>query len=242
MHHTGQVHFIPKESDEDGDTKFRRHVLLANCHEHGEVASLAYASSQSTEAGYGAANVLVNPTATKYRGTGFSRPTYVYPSRIVSVDPRDLEEMRGRVIDEMPAIRTALGQAIGLGTGTSSARGVAAGSWRGKFIELQPGLATEVGASLAVIVTDPEYSKQQRYQTIVPILSAAEYEPKDHDVAIADTSFLEAVDPALHDAFLWTEAIFSVFQIRDIGGSVPQCLDDASMADLDAALELYFEL
>lgn len=49
-------------------------------------------------------------------------------------------------------------------------------------------------------------------------------------------------DPALHGVFLWTDAISSVFQIRDIEGCSPQCLDDASMADLDTALELYFEL
>ena len=242
MNYSGQVHFIPKDADEDGDSKFRRHLLLANCDDDAEVASLAYCSSQPTEAGHGAANVLVNPTRTTYRGTGFDVPTYVYPSRIVIVDPGDLEDPRGRVMDEMWKIREELSKALGLGTGTSSGPGSAAGSWRGRYVRLAAPLAQDLRATYAVIVTDPEYSKAERYQTVVPILSAEEYDPQDRDVIFADTKFLEAVDPGMKDAFLWTEATCAVFHARDIESWSSQTIDDATLADLELALRFYFEL
>jgi hypothetical protein len=242
MRYPGEVYFLPRGAAEGGDTKPRRHVLLANCEDGADLAGFAYASTQLTEAAWGAPNALVNPAATKYRRTGFSRPTYVYPSRIVSVDPECLEEPEGKVIDELPLIRTALSEALGLGTGTSNGRGPAAGSWRGRIVRLKPTIAEEVGGMLAVIVSDPEYSKAERYQNVVPILSFDEYEALDSDVEIADTSLLEKVDKSLHRAFLWTRAVFAVFQPTEVEVSSLVTIDEATIAELDESLRLHFEL
>ena len=80
----GEVFFLPPDDRADGDAVSRRHVLLANCQDGAEMATVAYASRQPTEAKFGAANVLVNPTATGYHRSGFEFPTYVYPSRMVT--------------------------------------------------------------------------------------------------------------------------------------------------------------
>jgi hypothetical protein len=53
--------FVPPGLDEDGNTKFRRHVLLADCDDGAEVATFPYASSQPTEAGHGAATAGTKP-------------------------------------------------------------------------------------------------------------------------------------------------------------------------------------
>jgi hypothetical protein len=58
MHYPGQVHFIPRDADEDEDRKVRRHALL----------------TKGDNAATSAANVLVNPTATTHRRTEFDRP------------------------------------------------------------------------------------------------------------------------------------------------------------------------
>jgi hypothetical protein len=43
-------------------------------------------------------------------------------------------------------------------------------------------------------------------------------------------------------SFLWTEAVFSVFHARQIEAFYLHTIDDATLADLEAALTLYFEL
>ena len=83
---------------------------------------------------------------------------------------------------------------------------------------------------MAVIVTEPDYSKSQRYQTVVPILSAAEFEEHKRDVRVADTSVLQAVDRKYRESFLWTEAIFSIFHHRDIESASTATLDEATMS------------
>ena len=123
MFYPGEVHFIPPDADEDGDQKFRRHLLLANCDDAADFATFAYASSQPTDAGHGAAYVLVDPFRTRYHRTGLQGATDAYPSRLVSVDPSDLTEMHGRVMDEMPKIREEVEKALGLGDGNVNGPG-----------------------------------------------------------------------------------------------------------------------
>lgn len=228
----------------EGDSKHRPHVLLRDCHADALMASFAFASTQMTEARYGAQNVLINPAATTYSGSGFSQPTYVYPSRIVAVNPEDLGEPVGRVIDEMPAIRSALRRAIGLGTGTSMSDGAASGSHRGHFLVLSDELSAELEASLAVILTEPTYSNQERFQIVVPVLSEQEYEIGDLDVPIqAGTSqWLMQVDKKYEKSFFWTEAVFSLFHHREVRQYSKLAVDEGTLRELERSLEIYFQI
>jgi hypothetical protein len=56
----GQVWFLPPELEEGGDAKRRRHVLLTTCDED-EAGAFSFASTQTTEAKFGAAFLLVDP-------------------------------------------------------------------------------------------------------------------------------------------------------------------------------------
>ena len=208
------------------------------------MATVAFASRQPTEAKFGAANVLVNPTATGYRRSGFEFPTYVYPSRIVSANPDDLADAEGRVIDEMPLIRQALIKALGIGTGTSTSGGAASRSWRGRLVRIDPALAEELGTYLGVIVSDPGYSMEQRFQNVVPIVSGVTYAADGFDISIQDTttSWLRKLEPSLGNAFLYTEAVFAVFQPTEIVAYTNACLDDGTLRELEGALAVYFEL
>ncbi|MDX2206752.1 MAG: hypothetical protein SFU57_03845 [Gemmatimonadales bacterium] len=244
MAHSGQVFIIPPSPTEEGDQKFRPHVLLRDCDADTAMASFAFASTQMTEARYGAQNVLVNPAATAYAGSGFSQPTYVYPSRLVAVNPDDLDTPVGRVIDEMPLIRTALRKALGLGTGTAVSGGQASGSHRGHFVVLSNELSTELGASLAVIMTEPIYSIQERFQIVIPVLSGAEYEYGELDVPILEgtAQWLAQVDKKYENAFFWTEAVFSLFHHREIRQYSKLPLDEGTLRDLERALEIFFQI
>jgi hypothetical protein len=123
----GEVYYLPPEAAADGDPKHRPHVLLSTCNDSAETATLAYCSTQATDAAFGAAHVLVNPAASKYRLTGLREATYVYPSRLTICDVEDLGDLAGRIIDEVPDIRLKLVQALGIGTGSCIGAGAAAG-------------------------------------------------------------------------------------------------------------------
>jgi hypothetical protein len=245
MQHPGEVWFLPPDARQDGDPKTRRHVLLTTCGDSSDVAILAYASTQGTEAAFGAANVLLDPFATAYgsRGrTGFVHPTYIYPSRLVSAAPADLIQLKGRIIDEMAAIRAKLQWALGTGTGTANGQGRAAGSWRGRVVEFSDVFAGEIGCSYGVVVTEPGYSNTQRYQTIVPLLDPEEFESADNDLIVLDQPWVPRINAAMHAAWLAVDMVQTVFHPAEISRWAGATVDEGTMAELDAYLLNLFGL
>ena len=244
MQHPGEVFFLPPDLRKDGDSTGRRHVLLVECDENSAMSTFAFASRQSTEARHGAQHVLVDPAATMYRRTGFDYPTYVYPSRIVGAHPKDLLESEGRILDEMPLIRAALAKALGFGTGTSDSRGEAVDSWRGRIVRLIPPLAEELGTLWAVIISEPTYSKTQRFQNVVPILPGPTFERAPLDVPLHEdtTAWLGPLQPGLAESFLWIEGVFALFHASEIDAYTSACVDATTVRELENALALYFHL
>src|SRR4051812_27536211 len=127
MRYPGEVWFLPPEARVDGDFKWRRHVLMTTCEQQDDIGIFAYATTVAGEAGFGGASFLIDPSSNTYRHTGFSVPTYVMPCRLVPAASEDMQRLAGRIIDEMPAIRSKLRHALGLGMGTRGA-GAASGS------------------------------------------------------------------------------------------------------------------
>src|SRR4051794_8278634 len=119
-HHPGEVWFLPPEAEEGGDPKGRRHVLLTPCEDEEDIGVFAYASTQQTEARFGAACLLVHPDGAGHARSGFTRPTWVYLSRLVPARSESLLRMTGRLIDELPELRLLLHEAFGIGSGIAS--------------------------------------------------------------------------------------------------------------------------
>lgn len=188
--------------------------------------------------------MLVNPAATSSPNSGFTDPTYVYTSRIVAVNPDDLAAPIGRVIDEMPPIRSSLRKALGLGTGTYTSGGAASGSYRGRFLVLSQELSEEIGASLAVILTEPTYSNAERFQIVVPVLAEQDYETGELDAPIQDTTgrWLSEVDAKYRNSFFWTEAVFSLFHHREVRACSTLSLDEGTLRELERCLEVHFQI
>lgn len=244
MPNSGQVYVLPPARDDEGDSKSRPHVVLRDCEDSANSITLAYASTQPTEAHHGAQNVLVNPAATSYSRSGFRHPTYVYPARLIAIDPDDLGEPEGRVIDEMPPIRMALRKALGLGTGTSVGNGPAAGSWRGRLAVMHEPLAEELGTHFGVILTEPAYSIAERYQIVVPILSGEDFEIGEYDVPVGSetTKWLVQVGGKYAASFLWVDAVFSIFQAREMSSYTKLCLDEETLRNLEQSMERFLQL
>jgi hypothetical protein len=245
MQHPGEVWFLPPDAREGGDPKARRHVLLTPCTVATEIAIFAYASTQGTESAFGAANVLLDPFATTYGGsgrTGFEHPTYIYPSRLVTVAPANLARFAGRIIDEMAAIRAKLHEALGIRTGTSAGQGPATGSWRGRVVRFSDEFADELGCNHGVVVTEPAYSNAQRYQTVVPLLDPEEFEPNENDLIVTDQPWVTKLDPRLQGAWLAVNMVQTVFHPIEISRWSGATLDEGTMAELDIYLLNLFGL
>jgi hypothetical protein len=244
MRYPGEVWLLPPDDDEHGDPKWRRHVLLTACDQgRDDPAVFAYASTQSTEAGRGAAYVLFDPASTRYGKSGhagFTAATYIYPARLVSVDPGDLRQFRGRLIDEMAGLRLKLQEAMGLGAGTTLGPGAAAGSWRGRVIRLTPDYAARTGFDHGLVVTEPQYSNRQRYQIIVPLI--LDVEPEPGDVVVRDNAWLSDIEDGLAFAVLAVPFVHSVFHPTRVWGDVGAVVDEATMTEIDDALRALFAL
>jgi hypothetical protein len=244
MRYPGKVWFLPPDGDEDGDPKWRRHVLLTTSDEHGDDAAVfAYASTQSTEAGHGAAYVLFDPASTRYGqsgNAGFSQATYIYPARLVPVDPEDLRRFKGRLIDEMADVHVKLQEALGFRSGTTHGHGSAAGSWRGRIVRLEPQYAMQIGFELALIVTEPHYSNRQRYQTIVPLI--LDVDPEPGEVAVQNKEWLLGIEAGLVFGVLAVPFVHSVFHATKIASDTGAVIDDGTMTEVEDALRGLFGL
>ncbi|HEX2201921.1 MAG TPA: hypothetical protein VHG91_01420 [Longimicrobium sp.] len=241
MHCSGEVWYLPPEARVGGDPKTRRHVLLTPCDEEDDVGVFAYASRAGTEAAFGGAAFFFNRSARRALHAGFDAPTYVMPCRLVAAGSEDLIRKTGRIVDEMREIRRALHRALGIGTRTRRG-GPAAGSLRGCLVELAPPVADEIGTRAALLVTEPGYSLQRRYQLVLPLLDPDEYEPSPGDVLVEEKPWISAVEEDMRRVLVAVPMIQAAFHPTDLARVVPAVVDDATIAAVDRALLALFGL
>jgi hypothetical protein len=235
----GEVWFLPPQGYEGGDDKPRRHVLLTSGAED-EGGVLAYASTKPTEAIHGAAVLAIDP-ATSPR-SGFSKPTHIYPARLVLAASEDFLRMTGRLEGELPELRSVLRAALGLGTGTAGSGDRARPSWRGKVVQFRPGTWDVIGYAFAVVLTEHQYSSRRRYQLVVPIESRAAVDPLDDDLVITARKWLRILDMQFTGAILAVSEIQSVFHRDEIEAWTGAVIDDGTLSEIEAALKRLFEL
>lgn len=213
----------------------RRHVLVARAGEP-HAAIFAYASTKSREARIGAAFVHVDPQAvisSRRREIGFREQTYVYLARLVLAAPEDMLRLVGSLDEELAALKAQLFRALGIASGLDRL------GWRGRIVHLRADYADYLGSSHAVIVTDPDYSRERRYQIVVPIFAEDEYDPEEWDVKV-ELAF--PIGTRGRNALLSAPYLDTVFHPRDIEGWTGDTVDDETMERLDAALTKRFAL
>lgn len=235
-HIPGEVWFLPPEAEEGGDPKDRRHVLLA-AHDDGDDGGIfAYASTQPTETRFGAAHLLVDPARSRSPRVGFTRLSYVYPARLVPAAEEDLVRMTGRLDAEMSHLRAALRRALGLASTATEAH------WRGRVVRIAGVRAELIDYRYGVVVTEPAYSRHERYQIIVPIDDADEFEPAPGDIVVDKGDWFIPVAPPIRRALFAISDVQSVFHPRDIDHWTGAVVDPVSMRRVDQALVELFGL
>lgn len=198
----------------------------------------SYASTQPTEASFGAACVYVDPATSLDPDTGFTRPTYVYASRLVQAAPQDFLRVSGRLVQEMPRLRALLARSLGVGTGTSTSRG----NWRGRIVELSARRRELVGCGYGIVLTEASYSSARRYQLIVPMDDVRLFAPETDDLIISGREWFQQIHPTLRAVLIGVTEVQSIFHPVDIAGGTGAVVDDATLAQIEERLRKMFEL
>jgi hypothetical protein len=234
---TGEVYLLPPEPD-DGDPKYRLHVLLTDCDTDNAICTLAFCSTQATEAQFGASNHLVDPSQSRYGGTGFSEATYVYVSRLIARYAGDLTTMKGRLVDDMALIRDELRAALGLQTGTAL-EGKAKGSLRGQVVVLSEAYTDDIGTEYAIILTSPRYARERSYQIVVPVYDDS-VEPEAHDVQAEGGEWLKSAGVPYDPVIIAVPFVQSVYQPTDIAQLTGVTVDTNTISEIEDALRYHF--
>jgi hypothetical protein len=237
----GNLYILPAEEDPGGDPKDRAHLVVSLIDPLSDLITLAYCSTQGTEADLGSPNVLIDPAGPAFAVTGLREATYVYPSRRVTEEILRLGQPIGRVLDEMPAVRRELRSALGIGLGTAHTPGTALGSLRGQLIQLGPILADQLATWYAIVVANPTYARKQRYLNIVPLFDADEYEPATVDT-VCDRRAWAAGLALPENILVCISATCSCYgsDPNHLDAVLGRVVDDETMQSIDDALVRHF--
>lgn len=243
VRYTGEVYQLPPGDLPNDDPKYRPHVLLNDTTDDDVPCTFAYCSGERTEAMHGASAVLIDPSRSGYQGTGFVKPTYVYLSRLVTLDPNILGSAEGRVFDQLPLIRERLKGALGIGTGSGSGSGPAAGSKRGLIVVIKSAFADVLGTPYAMLVTEPGYSIQERYQIVMPVLNADEYDAEPGDVAAeGNAQELKTLGITFTNLLFSVSLAESLYHAEAIERSTSLYASDEILAKVDLQFILRFSI
>lgn len=247
MFHAGEVHRIQPIDAPGADTKpYRPYLLLHDCPAEMGTAVFAYGTRQPTLLRQGGECVRVDRESSGFPHTGLTDATYFCPCRLVPIEIGALREKVGELGPvEMDRARGALRRSLGIGRGGS--RRAAAGSWRGAFVRLSPFFRAAAGATFALVVTEPEYSKQRWYQHLVPLVEGLDGGPPSGYVPVEEP-WLSALVPGMTRGHFAIPLIFSGSEAGRPAkpGHFTQVMatvaDEQTLERLDAALVAYFDL
>jgi hypothetical protein len=237
----GQVYYLPPEFREGPGKGDRPHLVLSLCAPGAETSTFAYGSTKATDALRGAAHVRVEPRSTRFGNTGLSRPTYFYPSRLLTFAIEDLPEPAGRIIDELSAIRRELKRALGIGQGVTGEPNCRGANRRGRIAEYAPAISEELGATHCLVITEAGYSRAALQQTTIPLLNAMEYDATPGDVLVQNTSAWQGrFALRVHPILLAVPLITTVHERDSIVRYTRTIVSADTMRDVEAALLLHF--
>lgn len=209
---------------------------------HGTLATLVYGSTQETERRSGAASIEVAPIREGLNRNGLRAKTYFYPGTLLPLQHEDLPPHAGFLGKSLDELRVALRIALGIGKGSCLWLDAPTGSRRGRIVVLSAALAREIHTELAVVLTEPWYSRENCYHIILPVYRGALEEGDEHQVAVSSAPWLAELFAPSEGATLPIPATHSVWYADDIARETEHVLDEGTLAEIDRRLCAYFSL
>lgn len=237
MPEPGEIFYLPPGPGEPGGKGHRPYVLLGAHQEEHDLATLAYCSTQPYDASFGAEHIRLDMG----QQTGFSRSTYIYTSRLITEALHDLPAPEGKLVEALPALKTSLLRALGVGTGPTRDRNTPGTNRRGRLVELTAKAEAEWQTRFALVVTQPEYSRFGYQQTVVPLM-AGEFETLSLDIPLSQPEWLGSLADAFEVGLLAVPAVATLYVPDDLARFRGIVAPPEVMVDLDRALVAHFDL
>lgn len=237
----GNIFWFPAGATWLNQNKSRPFALAANVDDPAP-ATLVYGSTQRTESGAGAISIAVPPIRDGLNRNGLYSTTHFYPAALALLDAGALPAPAGYLGRSLPTLRTALRTALGIERGSCLGSASPAGSRRGRLVVLARPVAGQLGSSLAVILTEPAYSREKRYQIIVPILPEPRGQPGKYDLSVSERTWFGAFNRPAKSALIPTNLTVSIWHVQAITRETPYVIDDDTLAAVDRRLCDYFSL
>lgn len=150
--------------------------------------------------------------------------------------------MAGRLVDELAELRVLLRKALGISAGTSVTSTTARSSWRGRIVRFSEALSREMDCSHGLVITEPGYSSQQRYQLVVPVLDLREFDSTGMDVVVEEKEWLPLVFGGAQEVAFAVEMIQTVFHPTEIEAHATTVVDGDTVSRIEARLLEMFDL
>jgi hypothetical protein len=206
------------------------------------LATLVYGSTQETERASGAACIEVAPVREGLNRNGLRTRTFFYPGTLLNQEHDDLPPPSGYLGRSLTGLRSALRTALGIGRGSCLSRTAPRGSCRGRIVVLSAAAARHIRTALAVVLTEPDYSRTRNYQIILPVFSGLGERVGEHDLLVDTGEWLNAFSRPVKAALLPIPVTQSVWHQHAIARETEYVMDEDSLARIDRALCDYFSL
>lgn len=237
----GHVFWMPRGATWLNQDKPRPFVLATGCRA-GTLGTLMYGSTRSTEAGAGAASVVIPPLREGVNRNGLVERTHFYPGILVR-DRYDVLPMHsGSVGRHLDALRKALHRALGIGRGSCMTPGAPAGSRRGRIVKLKRELSRSMRTPFAVLLTEAGYSRERNYHVILPLVRGSEHSPAPGVLRIDSREWFAVFRTPTRSVFLPIPVVNSIWYHRGIERETEYVVDEESLAEIDRHLCAYFSL
>ncbi|HEX6749167.1 MAG TPA: hypothetical protein VF092_17860 [Longimicrobium sp.] len=159
----GHIFFIPGVERPGDDLKNRPHFLVNRCDPTADphvLGTLAHMSTKATELTvYGCAGYVLQD-----RSQPRDHASYVITSRLVPQLAGLLKTSQFSCTDHVRSVRGSVLQAVGIGEGIAEPGD---GSVRGRLARV---VDHEAGFRFGVVLTSHGYSRQRRFQVVVPVV------------------------------------------------------------------------
>lgn len=173
---------------------------------------------------------------------GLVERTFFYPGVMLRAEYADLPAHAGILSGSIPGLRAAIRTALGIGSGSCLRPGAPAGSRRGRIVLLEKSFATALRTRFAVLLTEHVYSREKRYQLLVPLFSGNGRISDPSVLAVPRKDWFDVFGEPTSSALLPAQVVQSAWHADDIVHETRYVLDEDSLAALDSRLCTLFEL
>lgn len=170
----GHVFSLPPQARLGDDPKHRPHFLIQRCSATA-LATLVHMTTKPSESvGYGAPAYEIAECSRRLKYAG-QLGCFVSPVRLLFAEALDLTRSEASYTASVAAVRRVTSAALGIGTGLA---GPGENSVRGNLAVLSQDVADRFGFDHSLVVTQHVYSRQRRWQLVVPMVDIRHLMPK----------------------------------------------------------------